>query len=71
VKTIEVPQLFALTHEADCEQVVGYGLVLPDGSTYSVAWPTQQGTAFYSTETAEQCAELRGADLLWIGSPPT
>jgi hypothetical protein len=68
---MNTPRRFALTRETeDSHHVVGYGLVLPDGSAYAVAWPVQQGTTFYSTATAEQCAAIRGADLLWIDEQP-
>jgi hypothetical protein len=57
---MDVPKMFALTRETDgpFDAVVGYGFVLPDGATYAVAWPTTGGAAFYSTSTAEQCADL-------------
>jgi hypothetical protein len=57
--------MFPLAREAgDSCLMVEYRLVLPDGSTYSVAWPTSNGATFYTTETAEERADLRGADLL-------
>ena len=63
------PRIFALTREhEEPGQIIGYGLVLPDGSAISVTWPN--GRTFYSTSSAEQVADLRGADLLWIGEPP-
>jgi hypothetical protein len=66
---MDTPRMFALTRETEgpFDAVVGYGLVLPDGSAFSVAWPAGRGSAFYATSTAEECARLRGADLLWIG----
>ncbi len=61
-----VPKVFALTRDMDGrEYIVGYGLVLPDGSAISVSWPSQ-GMSFYSTSSAEQVASLRGTDLLWL-----
>ena len=64
------PRLFALTRETDgpFDVIVGYGMVLPDGSTYSVSWPAGRGAQVYSAESAEQTAELRNADLSWIGT---
>lgn len=68
---MNMPRLFALTRDGDDPaQIVGYGMVLPDGSAYAVSWPATQGTSFYSTDSAERCAQLRGADLLWIAEPP-
>ncbi|GIE94067.1 hypothetical protein [Paractinoplanes rishiriensis] len=66
-----LPKLFALTRKTDneAESVVGYGMVLPDGSAHSVSWPAQAGTSVYSTNSAEETAELRQADLLWLGDP--
>ncbi len=63
----DIPRLFALVRDADesC-QIVGYGMVLPDGSAYSVSWPPGRGTAFYSASAAEETAALRGADVLWM-----
>ena len=61
------PRMFALTLDEDGPaQVIGYGIELPDGSAYAVSWPTGHGSSFYSCESAEQSATLRGADLLWI-----
>ena len=69
---MKAPRLFALTRDGDTpERVVGYGMVLPDGSAYAVSWPVAHGTSFFSTDSAEQCAQLRGADLLWIGDDIT
>ncbi len=63
----EVPKVFALTRDVgDSCFVVGYGLVLPDGSAYSVSWPSGPGSSFYSASSAEQTATLRGADLMWL-----
>ena len=63
----DIPKVFALVRDADesCH-IVGYGMVLPDGSAYSVSWPTVSGVSFYSASGAEETAALRGADLLWI-----
>ena len=60
------PRVFAL--ERDSEEpgeIIGYGLVLPDGSAFAVSWP--RGGSFYSTASAEGSADLRGANLLWLG----
>ena len=68
---MNAPRLFALTRDGDNPaQIVGYGMVLPDGSAYAVSWPATQGTSFCSTDSAEECAELRDADLRWIGEAP-
>jgi hypothetical protein len=66
---MDVPRMFALIDETSgpFDAVVGYGLVLPDGSAVSVSWPAGKGSAFSATSTAEECAMLRGADLVWIG----
>ena len=40
--------------------------VLPDGSAHSVSWPTRGGN-IYSADSAEETADLRKADLQWIG----
>lgn len=64
---MNAPRLFALTRDGHgADEVVGYGMVLPDGSAYAVSWPAVQGASVYSTDSAEECAELRDADLLWI-----
>ena len=65
------PRLFALTRDDDepC-QIVGYGMVLPDGSAYAVSWPARLGAAMYSASSAEETAELRGADVLWMSDQP-
>ena len=61
------PRMFALTRGAQgSEQIVGYGLVLPDGSALSTSWPKQLGTHLYSTSSAQETAALRGANLHWI-----
>jgi hypothetical protein len=64
----EAPRMFALTRETDgpSDVIVGYGLELPDGSAYSISWPARQGASFFSTSSAEENAEVRGADLMWI-----
>jgi hypothetical protein len=70
-RPIAFPRLFALTRdEGEPNQVIGYGLVLPDGSAYAVSWPNEQGATTYSSSTPEECAALRGADLLWIDDEP-
>ncbi len=67
----DIPKVFALTRDADePDQIIGYGLVLPDGSAYSVSWPTGRGSAFYSASSAEETAALRGADVLWMSDQP-
>ncbi len=64
---MHVPRVFALTRDEDeTDHIVGYGLVLPDGSAVSVSWPRDIGVSFYSTSSAEEAADLRGADLLWL-----
>ena len=65
---IEDPRLFALTQAADSTErrVVAYGIVLPDGSAFSVSWPAGSGASFSSSGSAEHCAVLRDADLLWL-----
>jgi hypothetical protein len=64
----DIPRIFALTQDTGehC-QIVGYGMVLPDGSAYSVSWPAG---SFYSSSSAEETAALRGADVLWIDDQP-
>jgi hypothetical protein len=66
---MDTPRMFALTRETGgpFDAVVGYGLVLPDGSAVAVSWPAGKGSSIYSTSSAEECATLRGADLQWIG----
>ncbi len=67
----DIPQVFALVQDVDeSSQIVGYGMVLPDGSTYSVSWPPGRGTSYYSASSAEQTATLRGADVLWMNDQP-
>jgi hypothetical protein len=67
---IDLPRLFALTRLCDqTDQVVGYGMVLPDGSAHSISWPSRTGATYYSADSAEQTADLRGAKLLWLGDP--
>lgn len=66
---VEVPRLYALTRDVGGSvAVVGYGMVLPDGSAYAVSWPG--AVTGYSADSAAEIAELRGAKLLWIGEPP-
>ena len=63
----DVPKVFALIRDAEeSGQIVGYGMVLPDGSAYSVSWPTGLGSSFYSASSAEETAALRGANVLWM-----
>ncbi len=62
------PRLFALTRpDDDADQIIGYGLALPDGSAFSISWPTRLGSSIFSTSSAEENADVRGADLMWIG----
>lgn len=63
-------KVFALIRYADGAggRIVGYGMVLPDGSAYSVSWPTGCGTSFHSASSAEATAALRGADVLWMSA---
>ncbi len=62
-----VPRLFALTRDVEKPgQIVGYGMVLPDGSAYSVSWPAGPGAYLYSASSAEETASLRRSDLLWM-----
>ena len=63
----DIPRVFALIRDADesC-QVVGYGMVLPDRSTYSISWPAGRGTFLSSVPGAEETAALRGARVLWM-----
>lgn len=64
------PRMFALTRPfGTSSAVVGYGLVLPDGSAFSISWPSEHAS-IYSASSAEDVAELRRADLLWIGDQP-
>jgi hypothetical protein len=61
------PRLFALSRQhGDSHEIVGYGLVLPDGSTYSVSWPPGHGAGLHSSESAEHTAFVFNADLCWI-----
>jgi hypothetical protein len=67
----DVPKVFVLVRDAgESRQIVGYGMVLPDGSAYSISWPTERGTSFYSSSSAEETAALRGANVLWISDQP-
>ncbi len=64
-------KLFALVREEDGPNtIVGYGMVLPDGSAYSVSWPPSRGTSIWSAASAEQTADLRDADLHWLCTHP-
>jgi hypothetical protein len=66
-----VPKVFALVLDADEPwHIVGYGMVLPDGSVYSVSWPTGRGTSFSSASSAEETAALSGVDVLWMSDQP-
>ncbi len=70
-KDLNTPKVFALIRDADEPgEIVGYGMVLPDGSVYSVSWPTGRGTSFSSGSDAEQIAALIGADVLWMSDRP-
>ena len=63
-------QRFALVREPnDPGSVVGYGLVLPDGSAISVSWPADRGSTYYRTTSAQAAANLRGADLILLDDP--
>lgn len=63
-----LPRLFALTRDIDdSSRTVGYGMVLPDGSAHSVSWPHVLGGNVWSTSNAEEAAELRNAEIFWIG----
>ncbi len=65
----DAPRVFALERDSDEPgEIIGYGLVLPDGSAFAVSWPS--GGTFYSTATAQESADLRGANLLWLGDQP-
>jgi hypothetical protein len=65
----ETPRVFALERDGEEPgEIIGYGLVLPDGSAFAVSWPC--GRTFYSTASAEESADLRGANLLWLGEQP-
>jgi hypothetical protein len=67
----DIPKVFALVRDADeSRYIVGYGMVLPDGSTYSLSWPTGRGTSFYSASSAEEAAAVRGATVLWTCEQP-
>ena len=64
------PRLFALIRDVDeLNDVIAYGIALPDGTAVAVSWPARNGSSIYSSDTAEECAAFRGADLLWIGEP--
>ncbi len=68
----DTPRVFALIGDAysdEPDQIIGYGLVLPDGSAYSISWPAKSGAGFCSSSSAEKTARLRGADVLWITGP--
>jgi hypothetical protein len=59
------PRLFTLTRTIDgVQRIIGYGLVLPDGSAIAVSWPGMP--ALYTADSAEGIAEIRDADLTWI-----
>jgi hypothetical protein len=67
----ETPKVFALTRDDDePDQIVGYGMVLPDGSAYSVSWPAKAGTWFWSGASADEIAAIRGTEVLWMGDQP-
>lgn len=63
----DVPKVFALTKDLEKpDQIVGYGIELPDGTAFAVSWPASRGHSIYSTSSAEEVADLRGADLVWM-----
>jgi hypothetical protein len=68
----DIPRVFALVRDAGepPSQIVGYGMVLPDGVAYSVSWPTGRGTSFYSASSAEETAAVKGANVLWTSDQP-
>jgi hypothetical protein len=67
----DIPRVFALVRDAGWpSRIVGYGMVLPDGTAYAVSWPTGRGACFYSSSSAEETASLRGADVRWISDQP-
>ena len=67
----DIPRLFALVRDAvEPPQIVGYGMEFPDGSAYSISWPTGRGASFYSSSSAEETATLREANVLWISDQP-
>jgi hypothetical protein len=60
-------QPFALVRElGEAESVVGYGLVLPDGSAISISWPPTGGSSCYQSASAERIAILCAADLVFL-----
>jgi hypothetical protein len=60
------PRRFALVQDADdSRKTVGYGMVLPDGSTFCVPWPTR-GNWFYSSDDPERIASLVDAEVEYI-----
>jgi len=67
-KPIAAPRLFALTRETG-DNIVGYGMVLPDGSAHSVSW-SGRGTSWWSADSAEKIAECSDTELSWIGDEP-
>ena len=64
----DAPRVFALECDSEEGEIIGYGLVLPDGSASAVSWPSS--ATIYSTASAEESADLRGANLLWLGDQP-
>ena len=67
----DIPRVFALIQDADGScHIVGYGMVLPDGSAYAVSWPAGRGTSYSSASSAEATAALREADVLWMSDQP-
>lgn len=64
-----IPRMFALTRPIVGEigqQVVAYGMELPDGFAISVPWPTQRGQNTIFANSAKQIAELNRTDIQWI-----
>ncbi len=67
----DTPRTFALTRDLDePNRIVGYGMELPDGTAVSVNWPTTRATSLYLTSSAQEVADLRGAEVLWIDEQP-
>lgn len=61
-----LPRRFALVQHADeARKTVGYGLILPDGSTFCVPWPSR-GNWFYSSDNPERIASLVDAEIEYL-----
>ncbi len=68
---VKIPQIFAVIRaEDEPDHVLAYGMVLPDGSAYSVSWPPESGFASYAMSSAERTASLFDADLHWLSDQP-